>query len=390
MGDTAAEKLPCLVDLIAILTISIPLLPLLAILPPAPIIPQQTYYQHHHFLELENTLNLHYLALYKLTAFGSSYMMAFTSVKVIGVTLYAIEWKGLSEYTSMIYSLVQQRDVFLHNIIQDYIFHLNKKRLVDEIRNYISLVKETNCLPPVFASRQLTDAGCPCDPTGEDDKPWLYHQSAALTSANKVQVWSIVQTPSVLALTEELSLLPNYKYSNKIKRLQVSDISWITESVPIPPKEMFCLTGLLVLNLVDCGFTALFPEICNLTQLRRLHLNGNRFKSLPSEIGNLTLLRDLFLGDGVSRHTRRYNHDFEDRLPAEMGKLASLEKLWLQKCNITRIPPEIENLSNLVQLLLHENPLATLPLTLTKLTKLKAVTLHLLSTGDDIHNFHFG
>ena len=59
------------------------------------------------------------------------------------------------------------------------------------------------------------------------------------------------------------------------------------------PEEIECIEAL---DLGGNNITYLPAEIGNLTNLQRLYLDGNALSSLPSEIGNLTNLQWLDLG----------------------------------------------------------------------------------------------
>jgi leucine-rich repeat protein SHOC2 len=90
------------------------------------------------------------------------------------------------------------------------------------------------------------------------------------------------------------------------------------------------------LELREFGLTGAVPaEIGRLSALRKLFLGGNQLTSLPAEIGQLTSLRKLNLGSNRLMS-----------VPAEIGQLISLEELHLGRNQLTSLPAEIGQLTS--------------------------------------------
>ena len=88
------------------------------------------------------------------------------------------------------------------------------------------------------------------------------------------------------------------------------------------------------LMLDDVGLTGAVPaEIGQLTSLKRMWLWGSQLTSLPAEIGQLTSLVELYLGRNQLT-----------RVPAEVGQLASLKELDLRANQLTSLPAAIREL----------------------------------------------
>ncbi len=110
--------------------------------------------------------------------------------------------------------------------------------------------------------------------------------------------------------------------------------------------------------------TTLPAEIGQLTQLQRLYLEGNQLTTLPAEIGQLTQLQRLYL-EGNQLTT----------LPAEIGQLTHLQGLYLEGNQLTTLPAEIGQLTQLQRLFLDGNQLTTLPAEIGQLTQLQRLYL---------------
>ena len=90
-------------------------------------------------------------------------------------------------------------------------------------------------------------------------------------------------------------------------------------------------------------------ELGDLSNLTRLWLHGNRLTGeIPAELGSLSDLRRLSLS----------NNELTGEIPTSIGDLTNLEGLWLYNNSLTgAIPAELGNLANLQSLGLFGNPL---------------------------------
>lgn len=106
------------------------------------------------------------------------------------------------------------------------------------------------------------------------------------------------------------------------------------------------------------------PELGNLARLEVLSLERNSLRGpIPAELGKLRNLRALILGV----------NDLVGSIPAEIGDLANLEVLRLRRNDLTgTVPPELGKLRNLARLGLDWNDLAgPIPLDLMGLERLR-------------------
>ena len=116
----------------------------------------------------------------------------------------------------------------------------------------------------------------------------------------------------------------------------------------------------------ECELTGAVPaEIGRLTSLEVLGLNDNQLTSVPAEIGQLTSLAALNLGN--NRLTS---------VPAEIGQLTSLRELYLDHNSLTSVPAEIGQLTSLNGLHLDYNQLESLPAEIGQLTSLEVLELN--------------
>jgi leucine-rich repeat protein SHOC2 len=91
-------------------------------------------------------------------------------------------------------------------------------------------------------------------------------------------------------------------------------------------------------------------ELGALTALKRLFLSGNQLTSLPAELGALTALTWLDLAGNQLTS-----------LPAELGALTALTGLRLRGNQLTGLPAELGALTALTRLRLDGNQLTSLP-----------------------------
>lgn len=112
-------------------------------------------------------------------------------------------------------------------------------------------------------------------------------------------------------------------------------------------------------DLSGLGLIEVPPEIGQLIDLTKLHLNGNQITGIPSEISQLVNLTLLDL-----------NNNQVATIPAEISQLTQLEVLWLDNNLLTSIPSEIAKLTNLTRLHLSHNQLSILPPEITQLINL--------------------
>lgn len=120
---------------------------------------------------------------------------------------------------------------------------------------------------------------------------------------------------------------------------------------------------------LDIGNTINLPnipaEIGNLINLERLYIDNMGVTSLPAEIGQLTNLTYLNLYDIALTS-----------LPIEIGQLTNLTYLNISSNNnLDSIPSEIGNLTNLVELHLYHNALISFPVELVQITSLRILSL---------------
>ena len=114
------------------------------------------------------------------------------------------------------------------------------------------------------------------------------------------------------------------------------------------------------------------------SNLERLYLNRNQLTSLPNWIGNLTNLEWLYL-----------NYNKLTSLPDSIENLTNLKELDLRYNQLTTLPDSIDNLTNLRYLYLPGNQLTSLPDSIGNLKNLKELDLsknQLTSLPDSIGN----
>jgi GTPase SAR1 family protein len=122
--------------------------------------------------------------------------------------------------------------------------------------------------------------------------------------------------------------------------------------------------GRTKLDLSNKGMKSLPAEIGRLTNLKRLYLNRNQLTSVPKELGQLRNLTILDL----------YNNQLTS-VPKELGQLTNLELLWLFGNQLTSVPRELGRLKNLQELYLGGNQLTSVPRELCQLKNLTVLWL---------------
>ena len=126
-------------------------------------------------------------------------------------------------------------------------------------------------------------------------------------------------------------------------------------------------------TVLDLGFNDLTgpipAELGDLSSLERLYLYSNQLTGpIPAELGDLSSLEQLYL----------YSNQLTGNIPAELGDLSSLTGLSLYGNQLTGpIPPELGDLSSLTGLSLSNNQLTgTIPAELGDLSSLTGLWLY--------------
>lgn len=117
-------------------------------------------------------------------------------------------------------------------------------------------------------------------------------------------------------------------------------------------KELCYLTNLTKLNLNGNNLNKLPPMIKNLSKLKSINLCCNKFTEFPVEIYNLTNLRKLSL-----------NFNYIKLVPDGMIDLTQLRELQLSNNKLKQISDEIGSMNKLKILVLNSNQLTGLPVT---------------------------
>ena len=112
------------------------------------------------------------------------------------------------------------------------------------------------------------------------------------------------------------------------------------------------------------GIETLPAGIGKLTNLTRLYLYNNRLTSVPKELGRLKNLTILHLSGNQLTS-----------IPKELGQLTNLRTLYLDKNKLTSVPKELGQLTNLQTLYLDENKLTSVPKELGQLKRLAKLNL---------------
>ncbi|KAL5778669.1 hypothetical protein ACOSQ2_009406 [Xanthoceras sorbifolium] len=134
------------------------------------------------------------------------------------------------------------------------------------------------------------------------------------------------------------------------------------------------------LKKLDLGGTAieeLSPSIKYLDGLREIWLNGcKKLKTLPSSISNLECLIHLNLSNCSKLGSSPGTLENLASLISPSSGLCSLQRLYLNYCNLTEIPEDIGCLSSLYELELCGNCFKSLPKSIRKLCGLRKLRLN--------------
>lgn len=133
------------------------------------------------------------------------------------------------------------------------------------------------------------------------------------------------------------------------------------------PDEVFAITGLTNLKLINLQLKEISGNICNLGLLKNLDISYNQICELPNNISDLINLKSLVLK----------NNKFTF-FPEEIFKFFNLESLSLGDNSIELIPSDIACLKKLKILDISFNRISVLP---TKIFKLKK--LFILAVNDN-------
>ncbi len=118
------------------------------------------------------------------------------------------------------------------------------------------------------------------------------------------------------------------------------------------------------ISLYECGISTLPESIGKLESLQGLYLGSNQLTTLPESIGNLSSLKRLSLSVNLL-----------STLPESIGNLSSLKDLILHNNQFTTLPESIGNLNSLKHLHATSNKLTTLPESIGNLSSLEELYL---------------
>ena len=105
------------------------------------------------------------------------------------------------------------------------------------------------------------------------------------------------------------------------------ELNWGSYGIEHIPHSISRLKNLRQLIAWDNRITILPEEICSLTQMTDLILQGNLLESLPNSFSNLINLKVLFIGDNPW-----------NTFPNQLRSLRKLKTLSLRGCNFQEIP----------------------------------------------------
>ncbi len=162
-----------------------------------------------------------------------------------------------------------------------------------------------------------------------------------LVNEGHVVILDLTGAPMIGSLPPELGNL------SQLRRLHLESSPGLTGGIP---PELGNLTQLRELTIISCGLSGPLPkELGNLAYLEHLELYGNRLTgAIPREFGDLSSLTYLHMA----------SNELTGEIPPELGRLSNLGSLYLYFNRLSGpIPPELGNLTNIGELWLCGNQL---------------------------------
>lgn len=174
---------------------------------------------------------------------------------------------------------------------------------------------------------------------------------------------------------------------HSLKQLRSGELAGITRldlccDLTDVPEEIFSLADSLeVLNLSGNRLSALPADLARLHKLRIVFCSNNLFTSVPEVLGNCTQLEMIGFKSNRIQHLPAaalppalrwliLTDNQLQRLPAELGDCAHLQKLMLAGNQLRALPESLANLQRLELLRIAANQLDHLPEWLTALPSL--------------------
>ncbi len=185
------------------------------------------------------------------------------------------------------------------------------------------------------------------------------------------EIWKLTSLEKLVSRGSELRCLP--RSIGNLKNLKEITIEHNRGVFELPP-EIGNLTSLAELYLHDTYIQSLPLAVGNCKNLQKLELRNTKLQTLPPCIGQLTNLRELFLAQ--RRNPQKRNARYFQKLPDEIGNLASLVKLSV--CDyylLPSLPPSIGRLKNLRYLKLTKSGVKELPNEIGDMTSLQELVL---------------
>ncbi len=186
-----------------------------------------------------------------------------------------------------------------------------------------------------------------------------------------------IQTASFLAFCDSVTEIPRQEcealvalYTATQGAQWVESTGWLATSTPCSWFGITCSAGHVTTIALDSnGLSGTIPaQLGALSQLVRLWLRDNRLTgTIPAQLGNLASLEQLIL----------YANQLTGPIPTQLGNLAALQELWLNNNFLSgSIPPSLGDLHNLRLLSLFTNELSgSIPGSLGNLAALETLGL---------------